>query len=207
MISKARELSVNPFKLNSLEVEELRRKLAKRANQRILRLERTVLSTGERASTLAAGEYAFREIAKLRGAGAKRFRERKLPLTDQTARQELYALQSFLSEKSSRYGKVLRQTSKTEKTFLERGVTVGSFRTFYNFLNSSTFVQLSEAIGDSSRIIDYYQRAYEKGSSNSKIQRLISEYLEEQGRLQEIGDPRGDIDLKSLAKKLEVNVL
>lgn len=204
--TQSNELSVNPFKLDALQVEELRQKLAKRANQRLLRLERTRLSTGERASELSGGQYAYEQISKIRGEGFTRFREGAQPLTSETARQELYAIQSFLSSASSRAGNVKKFTSKTQKTFTERGLTVASYKSFYNFLNSNTYKLLKESGLDSEDIIDIYQRAHDDGKSFKQIDKAIGAYLEEQERLQEEGE-RGQVTLKGLADSLGLKVL
>lgn len=206
-ITQSNELSVNPFKLDALQVEELRQKLAKRANQRLLRLERTRLSTGERASDLSGGQYAYEQISKIRGEGFTRFREGAQPLTSDTARKELYAIQSFLSAASSRAGNVQKFTSKTQQTFLERGVTVASYKSFYTFLNSNSYKLLKESGLDSEDIIDIYQRAHEdEGKSFKKINQIINEYLEEQEELQEKGES-GQVTLKGLAESLGLKVL
>ena len=99
-ITSKNELTVNPFKLDFVQVEELRVKLAKRANQRLVRLERAELGTGETLADLSTAQYAYQQIALIRKEAAaaggqkvktssQRFRETKVK-DAMSARRELY---------------------------------------------------------------------------------------------------------------------
>ena len=89
-VTKNNWLSINPFTLDALTVENLRRKAAKQANQRLLRLERRRASTGESLAEISEiAQYAYKQIeeikrqADVQGRGKKlRFREQSLPLGD-----------------------------------------------------------------------------------------------------------------------------
>ena len=141
-VTKDNWLSVNPFSMDAATVEQLRRKGAKQANQRLVRLERRRASTGESLAELGIAQYAYEQIRQIRersdvrGRGSKgRFREQSLPLGETQARMELYAIQQFLSEETSRAGKAAKYVSKTQRTFEAMGVSVASYKSFYNFLN------------------------------------------------------------------------
>lgn len=202
------DLSVNPFQLDAVSVEQLRRKLAKQANQRLVRLERRKASTGEALSEFAQAQYAYEQIRQIRsradvkGRGSKgRFREQALPFGESQARMELYALQSFLSDERSKAGTAARFVSKTEKTFLERGITVASYKSFYNFLNSATFGDLKEQGLNSDDIVELYNKAHEEGKSFTWINNAINAYLASQ---EESG---GEISIKGLEDELGVKLL
>lgn len=203
------DLSVNPFQLDALSVEQLRRKLAKQANQRLVRLERRRASTGESLAELGIAQYAYEQIALIRrradkqGRASKgRFREQSLPLGESQARMELYVLQSFLSEERSKAGTAARYVSKTEKTFQERGITVSSYKSFYNFLNSATFGDLKDQGLNSNDIVELYNKAHEDaGKSFTWINNAINAYLASQ---EESG---GEISIKGLEDKLGVKLL
>lgn len=202
------DLSVNPFQLDALSVEQLRRKLAKQANQRLVRLERRRASTGESLAELGIAQYAYEQIRQIRskadvkGMGSKgRFREQSLPLGESQARMELYVLQSFLSEKRSKAGTAARYVSKTEKTFQERGISVSSYKSFYNFLNSATFGDLKEQGLNSNDIVELYNKAHEDGKSFTWINNAINAYLASQ---EESG---GEISVKGLEQSLGVKLL
>ena len=200
-ISGSGAVAVNPFKLDALEVERLRVQLAKRANQRLVRLERRRASTGEKLSEIGVAQYAYEQIRKIRHiettkSGKIRFRES--PVKDITsARQELFVLQSFLGQETSKAGVAARYVSETEKTFKEAGIEVASFKAFYKFLNSSAFKLLKEYL-NSDDIIELYNKAYESGKSNAEIQRIISNYIKER-------EEKGSgVDMKSLSEALGV---
>ena len=202
------DLSVNPFQLDALSVEQLRRKFAKQANQRLVRLERRRASTGESLAELGIAQYAYEQIRQIRskadvkGRGSKgRFREQALPLGESQARMELYVLQSFLSEKRSKAGTAARYVSKTEKKFQERGITVSSYKSFYNFLNSATFGDLKEQGLNSNDIVELYNKAHEEGKSFTWINNAINAYLASQ---EESG---GEISVKGLEQSLGVKLL
>ena len=192
-VTKQNELTVSPWKLDALQVEELRRKLAKRANQRLVRLERRKASSGESLAELGIAQYAYEQIRSIKaarnellgdgvtlssaGGGKLRFKESKLSTTDSEARRELYALQNFLSEETSKAGTAARYVSKTEQTFLERGISVGSYKSFYNFLNSSAFASLKDDGLDSNQIIELYNKAHDEGMSFKKLDKAVTDYL------------------------------
>lgn len=177
-------LSVNPFQLDALTVEELRRKAAKQANQRLVRLERRKASTGERLSEFSTAQYAYEQIEKIRAGADKpskskkiRFREQSLPMGESQARMELYALQNFLSDERSKAGKAARYVSKTQQAFEERGISSASFKSFYNFLNSAAFATLKEAGFNSDDVVEIYNKAHEEGNSFKWINETINAYL------------------------------
>lgn len=211
-------LTVNPFKLDAVTVEELRRKGAKQANQRLVRLEHRKAPTGESLAELGVAQYAYeqikqiRERADVRGRGSKgRFREQSLPLGESQARMELYAIQQFLSEQSSRAGTAAKFVSKTQRTFEEAGVSVASYKSFYNFLNSRALADLKAAGFSSDDIVDLIQRAKagedgEKGKSWKAINAAINEFLksleEEDGKGATIKDLSQELGLKPLAHRV-----
>lgn len=206
-VTKDNWLSINPFTLDAVTVEELRRKAAKQANQRLVRLERRKASTGENLAEISEiAQYAYSEIRKIKsqadapGRGKKlRFREQSLPLGESQARMELYVLQGFLSEEKSKAGKAARYVSKTEKTFLDRGITIASFKSFYAFLNSAAFADLQADGLNSDDIIELYNKAHEEGYRSFRwIDAAIAAYMSEQ---EQQGEP---FDKRTLAQALGV---
>lgn len=209
-ITKENWLSVNPFSLDAVTVEELRQKAAKQGNQRLVRLERRKASTGENLADISEiAQYAYKQIADIKrqadvpGRGKKlRFRERSLPLGESQARMELYVLQSFLSDKKSKAGTAARYVSKTEKAFLDRGITIASYKSFYSFLNSSAFATLKAEGLDSEDIVEIFNKAHEEGKKSfTWINNAITSYIAEQ----EAGGK--ELDERGLAQALGVNPL
>lgn len=211
-ITAKNELTVNPFKLDFVQVEELRVKLAKRANQRLVRLERAELGTGETLADLSTAQYAYEQIALIRKQAAaaggqkvktssQRFRETKVK-DAMSARRELFALQSFLGQSMSRVAPAMKSINKTSKWFLERGISIASYKSFYNFLNSRAFEELKKAGLSSDDLIEYYTKAHESGKSFAEVNKLISEYIKENSK----GEV-STITAKGLAEKLGVKVI
>lgn len=209
-VTKDNWLSVNPFTLDALTVEELRRKAAKQANQRLVRLERRKASTGENLAEISEiAQYAYGEIRKIKsradapGRGKKlRFREQSLPLGESQARMELYVLQSFLSNEKSKAGKAARYVSKTEQTFKERGITVSSYKGFYSFLNSALFATLKAEGLDSNDVVELFNKAHEdEKKSFAWINNAITAYVAEQE------SAGSEMDVRGLAGALGVNPL
>lgn len=221
-VTSANELTVSPFKLDALQVEDLRRKLAKRANQRLVRLERRKAATGESLAELGIAQYAYESIKEIRAQEGKaptqgklRFRESKRPLTDTASRMELYRLQSFLANETSKAGTAAKYVSKTEKTLKERGVYMGEnkegkpiyhkiqaagYKSFYNFLNSAAFANLKLEL-NSNEIVDLYNKAHEEGISFKKLDQAIAEYV------QELEDTQKEASLKDLAEAMGTSVI
>lgn len=153
------------------ELEKLRRALAKRANQRIVRLERASSHiTGESFSDFGAITYA-REYLKER----KRFSEQKDYMKGDfnSLRREITVLQSFLGSKSStvkgmrdienkrikafetgKWGKLNRIDGQTR-----RRIEFASTKEFYEFLNSSTFHALVKSGFTSEQVVELYDQA------------------------------------------------
>lgn len=201
-VTSENELNINPFTLDSVQVEELRRKLAKRANQRLVRLERETLETGETLADLRSAQYAYEQIKKVRGEGSnsKRFRESKLPTTTENARQELYALQSFLGSKYSRVSPSKKQIARTRELFSRNGKQIEDYRSYYNFLNSRFFQWAKEEGLDSEQVRDKFIQAWEKGMNFKDIQKTLNEYMTSM----ESGES-ADPTIRGIAKALGVS--
>lgn len=206
-VTKNNELTVSPFELDAVAVEDLRRKLAKRANQRLVRLERRKASTGESLAELGIAQYAYESIKEIQASEGKapkqgklRFRESKRPLTDTASRMELYRLQSFLANETSKAGKAARYVSRTEQTFKERGISAANFKSFYNFLNSAAFANLKQEL-NSNEIVDLYNKAHEEGVSFKALDKAIADYIAE------LEDTQKEASLKDLAEAMGTTVL
>ena len=199
-------LTVSPWQLDAPDVERLRRQYAKQANQRLVRLERRKASTGESLADLVISQYAYEQIRIIRTAEGKptsgklRFKESARPANDEQARMELYVLQNFLGDPTSRAGTAAKYVSKTEQTFKERGITSSSYKSFYNFLNSAPFATLKEEL-NSNDIVELYNKAHENGWSFRKIDAAIKDYL---AALDETEDPA---TIKDLENTLGVKLL
>lgn len=164
------------------ELQDVRRALAKQANQRLLRLERAESKTG--------GNYAFgaydvvKEYMSATGQlpeGDKpmRFKERKGAL-DETSelRREIAALQNFLNAKSSTV-KGMREIENIRlEQFEKKGFKFGDTKEFYTFMNSNVMEELKKQGFDSEQIIERYDEAREKVGHDRAMEALQKVYDE-----------------------------
>lgn len=173
-----REISINVYQgsYTTPQLQDLRRKLAKRANQRIVRLERASSEiTGESFAAFGAVQDAY-DYLEHQKAGRKRFREQKGALQDTNElRREITVLQGFLGRKSSlvsgqkdierqrietfesgNWGKGNKITGNTRK-----GIKFASTKEFYDFLNSNAFKGLIASGFTSEQLIERYDTAVE----------------------------------------------
>lgn len=156
------------------ELQRMRRSLAKRANQRILRLERTSSKiTGEKWNTFGAVLDVY-EYLNRQKEGRTRFRETKSALTDtQALKREITVLQGFLGRKSSLVSGMKEIEQKRVSTFetgkwgskwKKTGVPnkplhFGNTKEFYDFLNSETFSSLVSTGFTSEQLVELYDSA------------------------------------------------
>lgn len=167
-------------KVSPSELKALRRKLAKRANQRLVRLERAKSKvTGESYDGIGASAIAK---AYLEGQkkGRNRFQERADAITDINAlRREITVLRQFLESKSSLVSGLRDIEQKRIAAFSSgkwgnkytkrenRALKFASLKEFYDFLNSSLFRDLISTGLTSEQVVESYDEAVEtyKGST------------------------------------------
>ncbi len=164
-------------------LQAVRRKLAKRANQRMVRLERSVSPITGKAYHVGAYDIAQAELGDRR-----RFSEKLNYSTDITElKKEIGQLQAFLNAKSSTVSGNVEIEEKRIATLTnlgrdEEGHTPISEATarsagFYDFISSKAFIYLSEKQVDSEglqEIYDYYTE--KKGLSYEGVQSIVDEY-------------------------------
>lgn len=123
--------------MNTSEQLELRRKLAKRINQRMLRLEKKGLTKG--------GAYAdYQDLLNKFFGGAKRIPENK-NIYKSLPRTELKAMQSLLKEKTSSVQGWNEVMEARVRTIKERyGVEFRDNYELYDFITSLEFKNLSK---------------------------------------------------------------
>ena len=164
-------------------LQAVRRKLAKRANQRMVRLERSASPITGKAYHVGAYDIAQAELGERR-----RFSEKLNYSTDITElKKEIGQLQAFLNAKSSTVSGNVEIEEKRIATLTnlgrdEEGHTPISEATarsagFYDFISSKAFIYLSEKQVDSEglqEIYDYYTE--KKGLSYEDVQGIVDEY-------------------------------
>lgn len=128
--------NVNVKTLTTSELLQLRRKLAKRINQRMIRLERKGLTQG--------GAYAdYQNILNRFFGGAKRIPE-NLNIYKHLPRTEVSAMQKLLKEKTSTvqgWNEVME--ARVQTMYKKYGVQFKNNHELYDFINSLEFEALS----------------------------------------------------------------
>lgn len=143
------------------ELESLRRKFAKRANQRLLRLERAGLDY-----------YAYDRAALYlsRTRGTHRFSESKTYKgSKQALLRELDALTTFLGSKTSTVAGQRSIERAKIRAFEQKGYHISNSRSFFNFLSSSVYKKLANSKIPSEILIEYYTKSADAEKSLGQI--------------------------------------
>lgn len=189
-------------------LQAVRRKLAKRANQRMVRLERSASPITGKAYHVGAYDIAQAELGD-----RKRFSEKLNYSTDITElKKEIGQIQAFLNAKSSTVSGNVEIEEKRIATLTnlgrdEEGHTPISEATarsagFYDFISSKAFIYLSEKQVDSEglqEIYDYYTE--KKGLSYEDVQGIVDEYYKRAR-----GNENMTISFREIAEELDALV-
>lgn len=194
------------------ELQQLRRKLAKRANQRILRLERSKSNiTGEKFNTFGAVIDVYHYLG-----GRTRFREQYNTISDiNSIRREITVLQGFLGRKTSLVSGIREIERKRINTFesgkwgykykkmgvLNNPLHFSSTKEFYDFLNSETFRGLLSSGFTSEQLIDIYDSAKVRLDGEDDI------VVNEMSKALDDYRAKGNASLKDLRKRLNSNII
>ena len=193
------------------DLQQMRKALAKRANQRIVRLERAKsLVTGERYNTFGAIVDAMEYLQR---RNRSRFSEQLKTTTDTNAlRREVTVLRAFLERPTSTV-KGMRDIERMRIETFESGkwgtykktgirnkpIKFASTKEFYDFLNSQTFKGLIASGFTSEQIVDIYDSAREKAEDDTVVKEFenaLKEYREQ-----------GNANLKDLKKRMNAKTL
>lgn len=195
VIPNAPDLNIDPYQIADLQqLDALRVKLSKRANQRMRRLE----STQSQFGTESYADYGAAEIAKFylektgrsnrftEQAGAGRFRTASGILSSTSLRNEIKELQRFLAAPTSTVAgqkKIEQLRVEAFKTGNWKGgmaITFGGSKQFYQFLNSKVYKNLRDVAGfTSEQIIEVYEQARQQNVTVSKSGRRRHQSHEE----------------------------
>lgn len=186
-------------KLSESELRMIRKTLAKRANQRLVRLERAESTvTGEKFSSYGASEIAYDYIEQTRYSDIEKNEPGKLRFSESFGydvgsawdlKREIVKLQTFLLSKSSTVAGQKEIEKKRIKTF-ESGdwgtdggapvqVKFATNKEFYAFLSSKTFDNLVKKGFTSEDIVDVFIRSMDKEDSVEKAKEKMAKALDE----------------------------
>lgn len=173
---KALTADVYGEQYSTAQLQEIRRKLAKRANNSLRDLSRNSSPiTGEAYNSYGAAVDAL-DYLKNRN---RRYFSESLTLTKnrRALKAEITRLQSFLTAPSHTVSGQKRIEEKRIQTFESKGVHFAGNREFYQFLNSGTFHELSKMF-DSDKIVEFYERARVKGQKHDEVVSNLQESLQ-----------------------------
>lgn len=164
-------LYINVNLMTTSEQLELRRKLAKRINQRMVRLEKKGLTKG-------AAYADYQDILNKFFGGAKRIPENK-NIYKHLPRTELKAMQALLREKTSTVQGWHEIMDARVRTIKERyGIEFKSNYELYDFINSLEFKNLSKLYDSKQalRLIAYSQEDIDD------IKKMLSQFRDSTDR-------------------------
>ena len=183
--TKGLDIDIYQASLTPKEITKLRRSLAKRANQRLVRLERAKSKiSGERYSDIGAAPIAKEYLSHKK---RNRFLESTKPMSYDEERREISVLQSFLKSKSSLVSGIRdierRRVEKFESGQYgsydvtgkkRRELIFASTKEFYDFIHSSLYSDLKNSGFTSEQVVAEYDTAREtyEGSDEEAYQAL-----------------------------------
>ena len=181
-------------KMSQKELIALRVKYAKRANQRLVRLERSESPVTGKAYRAGAYDIAMDYLKNTRdkSGGAFRFSESAnytKTIDEETGKtaydmyrikRDILELQRFLSSKSSTVSGNKSIERKRIETFEAQGISIEAAESdeFYEFLNSNAYEYFTLNKFTSEEIIDIYSQFREAGLDADKIQAAFDELKE-----------------------------
>lgn len=162
---------------STAQLQEIRRKLAKRANNSLRDLARNSSPiTGEVYNSYGAAVDAL-DYLKARN---RRYFSESLTLTENRTvlKAEIQRLQYFLTRPSHTVKGQREIEQKRIATFEKKGIHFASSKEFYQFLNSSTFQSLRKLQYSSEQLIEDYERAREQGMTHDQAMEKLSNALD-----------------------------
>jgi hypothetical protein len=162
---------------STAQLQEIRCKLAKRANYSLRDLARNSSPiTGEVYNSYGAAVDAL-DYLKARN---RRYFSESLTLTENRTvlKAEIQRLQYFLTRPSHTVKGQREIEQKRIATFEKKGIHFASSKEFYQFLSSETFQSLRKLQYSSEQLIEDYERAREQGMTNDQVMGKLSNALD-----------------------------
>lgn len=162
---------------STAQLQEIRHKLAKRANYSLRDLARNSSPiTGEVYNSYGAAVDAL-DYLKARN---RRYFSESLTLTENRTvlKAEIQRLQYFLTRPSHTVKGQREIEQKRIATFEKKGIHFASSKEFYQFLSSEAFQSLRKLQYSSEQLIEDYERAREQGMTNDHVMEKLSNALD-----------------------------
>lgn len=181
-------------RMSQKELIDLRVKYAKRANQNLVRLERSESPVTGKPYRAGAYDIAVEYLKATRDNAGGKYRFSESPNYTRTINEEtgksaydmyrikrdILELQRFLASKSSTVGGNKAIERKRIETLEAQGVSIEAAESdkFYDFLNSNAYEYFTLNQFTSEEIIDIYSQFREAGLDADKIQAAFDELKE-----------------------------
>lgn len=162
---------------STAQLQEIRHKLAKRANNSLRDLAKNSSPiTGEVYNSYGAAVDAL-DYLKARN---RRYFSESLTLTENRTvlKAEIQRLQYFLTRPSHTVKGQREIEQKRIETFEKKGIHFASSKEFYQFLNSGAFQSLRKLQYSSEQLIEDYERAREQSMTNDQVMEKLSKALD-----------------------------
>lgn len=153
---------------NLEELNKLRRRLAKRANQRMREIERTGYTD--------AYVYATTMSGYLQPTERTRFYEGNRQMDLFTLREELNELRWFLNAKTSTVGGIRTFERKTSRQFANLPSFQRSPDLFWKYMSSAVVKHLKKMGYSSEELIEFYDFAIENGVGYDQIMDALKDF-------------------------------
>lgn len=155
------------------DLNKLRVKLARRANSRLLRLEKKAIKTDQKYIG-----WAYKPATRYtqKAYGSNRFSTRK-EISDDPFEviEELEEIINFLNAESSTVTGVKNIESRITETFRKKGLEVKNPKDFFDFLSSETYKQ-SEKNLSSEQIQELFDRAVGVGKTVKQVKQTLEDF-------------------------------
>lgn len=164
------------------ELDRMRRKLAKRANARLLSLER------------AGRDYWAYDIAQqyLNARNRRRFSERGFKGSSRNAVRELEEIITFLNSASSTITGSKAIEAKIKSSFVRKGVSVSVLDSdFFDFLDWYNSDKRGRSKIQSAIAIDFYNKSIQQGKTKEDVQAAIEQFKQGRASLRDMYSANG----------------
>ena len=213
------EMNFYSTSISAETLEIVRRRLAKRANQRMVRLERSESKISGKAYHIGAYDLAQDYLREQKNTYKKKLRFSET-LSQKTAEdfgsveeyrqwllEDISNIQAFLGSKSSTIAGNRAIEAKREETFQKAGISpqVASSKGFYDFITSAAYKYFDQRIVSSDKLQDLYDYYVDADKSRAisaeDFQEVLDDYTD---WLDQPQNAKVSVKLKDLVDRLDM---
>jgi hypothetical protein len=177
---KEKDIDFNLIKSMSEEQQQqIYYTLSKRANQRIRDLQKKGYNS-----------YASKKAKKVlqEDWNRKTFKQSKI-MKGYELKKNLQALENFFTSETASAKGIKKLNNKRRQIFIDKGLHIKDWDTFFNFLSSKQFESLSMRV-DSNQVVSDYDKANDEGFNTEQIQKQYDEFLNSDMTFEQVEERR-----------------